>query len=146
MSAYTLTLEAQPAQTDIATINQWLVDYNLAQVGDHWKGRLTILARDHQRQLSGGIYGFTDRGWLRIEVLVVQEQLRHLGIGTQLVCAAEAEAYRRGCHSAWLDTFSFQALSFYERHGYTIFGALDQYPDTHTRYFLRKSLTVPAEQ
>jgi GNAT superfamily N-acetyltransferase len=92
--------------------------------------------------ISGGLYGFTDRGWLRIEVLVIQEHLRHQGIGARLLLAAEDEARRRGCHSAWLDTFSFQALPFYERHGYTIFGALDQYPDSHTRYFVRKSLAV----
>ncbi len=143
MADYTLTLEAQPTQSDIATINDWIVAYNLDQVGDHWKGRLTILARHHQQEIIGGLYGFTDRGWLRIEVVVVQEQFRHLGIGTLLLQTAEVEARQRGCHAVWLDTFSFQALPFYEKHGYTIFGALEQYPDTHTRYFLRKSLVVP---
>lgn len=140
MSDYTLTIDDQPAASDIATLNRWIVDYNLAQVGDHWKGRLTVLARDHHAQLVGGLSGFTDRGWLRIELLGVQEQYRRAGIGTRLLQAAHDEAARRGCHAAWLDTFSFQALPFYQQHGYTIFGALEQYPDTHTRYFLRKAL------
>ena len=96
--------------------------------------------KPREQQLVGGITGFTDRGWLRIELLVIQEELRYQRLGTGLLLAAEDEARRRGCHSAWLDTFSFQALSFYERHGYTVFGALEQYPDTHTRYFVRKSL------
>jgi GNAT superfamily N-acetyltransferase len=143
MLDYTLTLEQQPAQTDIATIYRWITDYNLAQVGDHWQGRLTILARDRDRQLVGGLYGFTDRGWLRIEVLAIHEQLRHHGLGSKLLAAAEDEARRRGCHAVWLDTFSFQALPFYQKHGYTIFGALGRYPDTHTRYFVQKSL-VPS--
>lgn len=145
MSECTLTLEQQPAASDMAALNSWIVEYNLAQVGDHWKGRLAILARDPQGQLAGGILGFTDRGWLRIEILVVQEQHRRAGIGTRLLRAAEGEALRRSCHSAWLDTFSFQALPFYQRQGYTIFGSLGRYPDQHTRYFVQKAL-APGDQ
>ena len=71
---------------------------------------------------------------------MVREQRRRAGVGARLLRAAEDEALRRGCHSAWLDTFSFQALPFYQRHGYTVFGALDRYPTQHTRYFVRKAL------
>jgi hypothetical protein len=35
---------------------------------------------------------------------------------------AEVHARERGCHSAWLDTFSFQARGFYEKLGYDEFG------------------------
>ena len=142
---YVLALEAQPTAADLTTINRWIVDYNLAQVGDHWKGRLTILARDQHQNLVGGITGFTDRDWLRIEILVVQEDHRRSCIGTRLLRAAEDEAQRRGCHSAWLDTFSFQALPFYQQHGYHIFGALEQYPATETRYVVRKALATELE-
>jgi hypothetical protein len=38
---------------------------------------------------------------------------------------AEIRARERGCHSAWLDTFSFQARGFYEKLGYEEFGRLD---------------------
>ena len=33
-----------------------------------------------------------------------------------------------------------QALPFYEKHGYTVFGVLENYPTGHSRYFVRKSL------
>ncbi len=115
--------------------------FNDAQVGNHWKGRLNIFARDTNEQLVGGIIGFTDRGWLRVELLGVFPAWRRQGIGSQLLGAAEIEARQRGCHSAWLDTFSFQALPFYQQHGYTIFGQLENYPNKHTRYFVQKSLT-----
>jgi len=140
----TVSQEDRPAQADVAAINAWIVDYNFAQVGDHWKGRLTILARDAGGQLVGGLLGFTDRGWARIEIVVVAEHSRRQGIGTQLLAAAEAEAGKRGCHDAWLDTFSFQALSFYQQRGYSIFGQLESYPDRHVRYFLRKRLAADA--
>ena len=50
------------------------------------------------------------------------------------------EPLRRGCRHAHLDTFTFQALGFYEKHGYSVWGALDDLPPGFTRYFLRKDL------
>ena len=49
-------------------------------------------------------------------------------------------AARRGCHRASLDTTSFQALPFYLKHGYAIWGQLDDFPIGHSRYFLKKAL------
>jgi GNAT superfamily N-acetyltransferase len=143
MASIVLSAEDMPSEADLHAIYESIAQYNLAQIGDHWKGRVAIFARDQDQQLAGGIVGFTDRGWLRIELLGVLEGWRGRGIGSQLLGAAEAEARARGCHSAWVDTFSFQALPFYQGHGYTVFGQLDRYPDTHTRSFLQKQLTPP---
>jgi GNAT superfamily N-acetyltransferase len=140
MPTWTLSLEDAPAPEDVRDLYDVIARYNIAQVGDHWTGRLNIFARDQHGKIVGGIYGFTDRGWLRIEVLVVKDGWRGQGLGTHLLDGAEAEARTRGCHDAWLDTFSFQALPFYEKHGYTVFGALENYPAGHTRYFVRKAL------
>jgi len=59
---------------------------------------------------------------------------------------AEEEARRRGCHSVHLDTLSFQALPFYQKHGYAVFGALENHPVGHTRYFLKKKLDQSPDQ
>jgi hypothetical protein len=56
---------------------------------------------------------------------------------------AEAEAIRRGCRGAWLDTFSFQARGFYERPGYSIFGTIENFPPGHRRFFLKKDFASP---
>jgi hypothetical protein len=58
------------------------------------------------------------------------------------VAQAEGRARERGCHSAWLDTFSFQARGFYEKLGYEEFGRLE-YPPDHYRHFMRKRLAPP---
>jgi GNAT superfamily N-acetyltransferase len=76
---------------------------------------------------------------LFIRYLWVSDSLRGRGIGRELMAGAEAHALERGCHSAWLDTFSFQAPGFYPRLGYTVFGELD-YPPGHKRIFLQKRL------
>ena len=87
--------------------------------------------------LLGGIWG----GWLRISYLWVDEAARGKRWATRLMDTAEAYAVERGCHSAELDTHSFQARPFYERRGYEVFGELDDYPKGHKKYFLRKQLS-----
>ena len=51
-----------------------------------------------------------------------------------------AEAIRRGCWGAYLNTFSYQARPFYEKLGYQVFGTLDVYPAGHQEFFMRKRL------
>jgi hypothetical protein len=53
---------------------------------------------------------------------------------------AESEAAARGCHSAWLDTFEFQARGFYEELGYCCVAELPDYPAGSARYFMKKTL------
>jgi hypothetical protein len=54
---------------------------------------------------------------------------------------AERHALDLGCHSAWLDTLSFQAPEFYPKLGYREFARLD-YPPDQQRIFLKKRLTA----
>ena len=65
---------------------------------------------------------------------------RRRGWARDCSMAAEAEARRRGCRMAWLDTYDFQARAFYERHGYTMFGELDGLANGHRRHFMKKRL------
>ena len=62
------------------------------------------------------------------------------GTVSRLMDAAEDYAIRRGCFAATLETHSFEALGFYQKRGYEVFGVLEDYPPGHTKYFLRKRL------
>lgn len=88
----------------------------------------------------GGLIGETLWGYLHVRLLSVDQALRGRGLGRRLMEAAHAEAQRRGCHGAYLDTFSFQAPDFYQKLGYEIYGKLDDFPQGYCRYFLRCSL------
>ena len=57
-----------------------------------------------------------------------------------MLAAAETEARTRGCHGAWIDTFSPVALKVYRRAGYVPFGELADFPRGRTRTFLQKPL------
>ena len=69
----------------------------------------------------------------------MHEELRRRGIGQGLLAEAERRALALGCHSAWLDTFSFQGPDFYPKFGYREFARL-LYPPDHQRIFLKKQL------
>lgn len=90
--------------------------------------------------IAGGLIGSTNWQWLYIEVLAVSEPFRRRGWGRALVERAEAVAVERGCHGAWVDTFTFQSPGFYQRLGYEQFGELPDYPPGHRRLYLRKRL------
>lgn len=100
---------------------------------------LEVFLVDEAGILHGGLLGYTQWGWLHVQVLWVANDQRKQGYGSRLLTAAEAEAARRGCRQGRLATYSFQARGFYERHGYQVWGTLDDYPPGYTAYALRKS-------
>ena len=117
-----------------------LTAYNAQKVGTPDRRALVLTLRDEDGNIAGGLWGRTALGWLYVEVLAVPARLRGRGIGTELMSRAESEAIARGCHSAWLDTFEWQARGFYERLGYGCFGELNDYPRGFSRYFMKKVL------
>ena len=54
---------------------------------------------------------------------------------------AEAEARKRGCSKATLNTFSFQAPDFYRKFGYRIVATVDGLPEGHRQHALVKELS-----
>lgn len=114
-----------------------LVNFNNRQAAPSNHMDLAVSAQSGD-DIIGGLLGYTNWGWLFIAQLWVAESARGGGVGRRIVEAAEAEARRRGCKHAHVDTLSFQALPFYQRLGYIVFGQLDDYPEGHTRYFLQR--------
>ncbi len=78
--------------------------------------------------------------WLYIDVFWLDESVRRQGWGEKILQTAEEEARGRGCHRVYLDTLDFQALPFYQKYGYSVFGVLDDFPLGHKRYYLQKAL------
>ena len=101
---------------------------------------ISVYHRDDENNILGGLTGKTFWNWLHVEYLWVSESERGRNIGSELMLAAETEAVARGCLGSTLDTFSFQALGFYEKLGYTIVGNLSGYSGKYERYYLQKKL------
>jgi GNAT superfamily N-acetyltransferase len=114
----------------------------LKNIGKVELGRpIKIFVRNEMDQVVGGLIALAFGGWVYISLLWMEESLRNLGYGTRLVRLCEEEAVHLGCEYAHVDTYSFEARPFYERLGYELFAALDDYPKGYCKYFLKKQLT-----
>ena len=137
MHTIEITVSDHPTEDETARVLQGLIAHNEFHAGAAAAREIAVIAR-RGSEIVGGLIGLTHWNWMHIRFLLVDEAERRLGLGRKLMVAAEAEARSRGCVNVHLDTFSFQALPFYERLGYRVFGRLEDYPPGHTRYFLEK--------
>ncbi len=135
-----LVVENNPAPKDIEALGRGLTEHALPTTGVPGFRPLAVFVRDQQGNLVAGIQGTVNWTWLHLALFWISPEYRHHGLGSRMLAAIEAEGIRRGCTNAHLDTFSYQARPFYERHGYTLFATLDDYPPGHQRFFLRKAL------
>jgi GNAT superfamily N-acetyltransferase len=119
-----------------------LLKFNEDAVGNATARTIAVLLKDHIRdELIRGLWARSLWGSMYIDMMFVPVSLRGTGIGTSLLRQAEHEATRRGCREMWTDTFAFQARSFYEKFGFTVFGRLDGPAPIFPRFFLKKALT-----
>jgi GNAT superfamily N-acetyltransferase len=142
-SGLTLSIEDKPDAADIDILPEGLEAFN----EQHWPGHqpweeFGVFLRDEGR-IVAGLFGEIYAGWLFIRYFWIADPLRRRGLGAGIIATAEQRARERGCHSAYVDTFSFQAPEFYRRQGYEEFGRLP-YPPKGERVWLRKRLTGDA--
>lgn len=77
---------------------------------------------------------------LYLELLFVNEAHRNKRLATFLLKKVEEQAKAMDVSLIHTDTYDFQAKDFYLKHGYEIFGVLDDCPQGHKRYYLKKEL------
>ena len=139
----TIELSDTPGEADAEFLLRGLLADNQPYLGALDHRQLCLMAHVEDKPV-GGLIAETARGLLFIDQFWLAPGYRRRGLGSRLLRAAEAEARRRGCRMAWLDTYDFQARPFYERHGYAVFGELDGLPGGHRRWFMRKRLEASA--
>jgi len=135
-----LSIETNPAPEDVEALGQGLNEHAIPFTGVVGFRPLAVFARDEGGALVGGISGQLNWTWLHVSLFWIAAPHRRRGLGARLLGAIEAAARARGCSRAHLDTFSYQARPFYERHGYAVFATLEEYPPGHRRFFMQKEL------
>ncbi len=121
-----------------------LLEYNLKNVPTDEKNLfepLKLILRDENEQIIGGILGEFP-GWYRLNINIfwIDEKYRKAGWGTKMLQEAEKIAREKGCKIILLDTYSFQAPGFYIKNGYEVYATLDDFPEGHKKYYLKKLL------
>ncbi|MEW8995761.1 GNAT family N-acetyltransferase [Clostridium sp.] len=98
--------------------------------------------KDKDGNVIGGITCILFYCWntLYIDMLWVSENHRKSGHGSKLLNEIERIAREEKCTLIHLETMDFQAKDFYIKNGYEIFGELENVPNGHKRYYMRKIL------
>lgn len=129
---------------NLKVLDDAITDYNIVSAKELPRAiiqRLDFIAVNSKGHLIGGIQSMmVNWGILEIDLLFVSKQYRKLGVGSQLLGYVEDIARKSGCYLSHLSTFDFQAKDFYLKHGYEIFGILENCPRGHQRYYVSKKI------
>ncbi|MBE6051698.1 MAG: GNAT family N-acetyltransferase [Clostridium sp.] len=121
-----------------------LVAYNLSKVPSKQEQDFIYINKVIRNEDGEIIAGILSRMYcwncLYIDTLFVDEKYRGEGLGATLLNEVEKSAIKKGCELIHLDTFDFQAKDFYLKYGYEIFGVLEDCPEKHKRYYLKKHI------
>jgi len=134
-----LTPPLPPQDEELDALRIGLSGYNTAQAGTHLRERIASFIKDEQGKVLGGIVADIKWGWLHVDWLWIDEGIRKDGWGARLLATMEQYASDKGIIHFHLETTSFQALPFYQKQGYTVFGELPDMPPGHITYFLKKT-------
>lgn len=92
-------------------------------------------------QVAGGIVAKQTYESLYVQLLAVSPSYRGRQVGSRLLEAIEQIAQEQELIHVTLTTKSYQALDFYLKHGYEVFGEVADLPMRGvTKYYLKKRL------
>lgn len=135
---YSINFENDLSPFEEKILHDKILQYNFEKSGFTAK-LFTILVRDEMNNIVGGLKSYCYGNSCFVDILFLDEGVRGRGFGTQLMQMAEQEAKRNACDFMHLDTFSFQALPFYQKLGYTVFAELEYKSDVK-RFYLKKNI------
>ena len=79
-------------------------------------------------------------GTLHIRFMFIEAPYRHRGVGTMLMKKALEFGEAHNCSTAFVDTFSFQALGFYQKLGFELEFTRKGFAHGAVQHYLRKDL------
>lgn len=129
-----------PRNEEIDVVRQGLNVFNRRHMGEDNYLAVSVFVRDERGKVLGGAVCAVYWNAFSVEMLWIDDAIRGQGLGTQVMEEAEAAARRHGCAFMHVDTMSFQALEFYQKIGFVLFGTLPGYAGGVERYYLYKPL------
>jgi len=134
----TITLETSPKKTDEQVVLDGLRAFNVAVIGQPNERPVDVFVRAADGRVLGGLVGVIKWRWLYVSKLWIPDSLRGRDLGTAIMRRAEEHAWSEDCLGVYLDTFEYQALGFYQKLGYELFGTLEGFPPGYRQFYLRK--------
>ncbi len=135
----TIAIDERPQAADQQVVVDGLRAFNAAVIGDSRERPISCFVRDAGGRVVGGLLGHVKWRWLYVARLWLPEAVRGQGVGRRLMGEIERYAWAHDCLGVYLDTFEYQALPFYRKLGYELYGTLDGYPPGYRQFYLRKT-------
>jgi len=129
-----------PEQALIDYLDKKIDDFNWANWEVSKRLPLAVQIKNDQGVIIAGAAARSFGDWLLLDTLWVSDDLRGQNIGSKLLKEIEDVGRERGCIRCLLDTLNFQAMPFYEKHGYKTQWTQQGYPKTGCKYFMVKEL------
>lgn len=137
-----VALEENPKPEEVAHIRNSLYSFNEQYGGPRNYTPLYVFLRDDNNKVLGGILGATYWDWAVMDIFWISEEMRCKGYGSKILKLVEEEAVKRGCTDVQLNTHDFQAVEFYKKYGYTVYGELKNFPEGFIKYSMQKRIKV----
>lgn len=134
---------SNPTDDEVKEFQKGLEAFNMEKTAGEFnspKDWLSLVLKDHDGNIVGGIMTSTLYWAQYLEVLWVDDKYRGLGYGRDLVLEAERLAKKNGCLASQTYMFSFQAPDFYQTIGYKLIATYDGYFNGITELILMKRL------
>jgi ribosomal protein S18 acetylase RimI-like enzyme len=129
-----------PDQALIDYFNKKIDDFNWANWEVNERVPLAVQIKSKQGEVIAGAAARTFGDWLLLDTLWVSDELRGQNVGSKILKEIEVSGKKRGCIKCLLSTLNFQAMPFYEKHGYKTEWIQQGYPKTGCKYFMVKEL------
>ncbi len=142
-ASHRFAIDTDPTEEEMEEFRKGFDAYNMEQTDGEYNSPeewLSLVLKDHDGNIVGGIQTSTLYWVQYLEVLWVDERCRGLGYGRDLVLASERLAKKNGCLASQTYTFSWQGNGFYQAVGYRLIATYDGYVDGITELILSKRL------
>lgn len=138
-------IKHQHSLTDINYINSKLVEFNNQKLGlpinNPGPQPVTVLLKNENDEVVGGAYASAYLNVFHIYACWIDEKYRGQGYGRLMDKKLQQEAERFNCHTATMETHSFQLTkNFYNKVGVLFINKIKNSPIGHTKYFLINKL------
>lgn len=140
--AFTWHIDSDAAPEDLAVVSTGVLAHGRRQAHDGDAKPINCLVRDGGLVVAGGL-GRTEYLRLFILHLWVAEHLRRQGIASRILRELEAEAARRGCRDALIETMDDEVAALYLRLGYRLLAHVPNYVGRFNRHIMLKPTLAP---
>lgn len=138
MSTLRWSFDEAVSAADLEAVRQGVILFGRQQTQGSDARDIACAVHDPDGQLIAGAWGRTEFQRLYVNYLWVLADKRGQGLGGQVLRQLEAQALKRGCVDALIETLHDDNAALYEHMGYACIAHVHDYVPGFTRHILLK--------